>query len=251
MRDAVTSAGVASVTGQSTTIQRELTPTQQGVNYTVKTPQLTTEEANKVTAAIRKLEGGDVRATETVGPAVGKELTQNATYAALLGFGLILVYIGIRFDFIMGVGSILAAIHDVAIAMGLFALLNLEFTVSTVAALLTLVGYSLNDSIIVSDRIRENMRTMRGQPYRKIVNAAINQTLSRTVMTSLTVMLPLLSLLIIGGPVLRDFAFILVTGILVGTYSSVYIVSPMIVYFEDWRTSRRKDAPATAPAPKA
>lgn len=251
VRDAVTSAGVASVTGQSTTIQRELTPTQQGVNYTVKTPQLTTEEANKVTAAIRKLEGGDVRATETVGPAVGKELTQNATYAALLGFGLILVYIGIRFDFIMGVGSILAAIHDVAIAMGLFALLNLEFTVSTVAALLTLVGYSLNDSIIVSDRIRENMRTMRGQPYRKIVNAAINQTLSRTVMTSLTVMLPLLSLLIIGGPVLRDFAFILVTGILVGTYSSVYIVSPMIVYFEDWRTSRRKDAPATAPAPKA
>lgn len=125
------------------------------------------------------------------------------------------------------------------IAMGLFALLNLEFTVATVAALLTLIGYSLNDSIIVSDRIRENIKEMRGKSYREIVNLAINQTLSRTIMTSVSTMLPLLSLLIFGGPVLRDFSLVLLVGILIGTYSSIYIVAPLVVYFEEWRDRRK------------
>ncbi|WP_339095720.1 protein translocase subunit SecD [Deinococcus sp. VB142] len=246
VRNAVIGAGVGKVTGQSATIQRDNTPGQQGATYTVKVPELTADEVKQLSAAITKLPQGQVAASETVGPAVGKELTQKTIYAALLGLGLILVYVGFRFDFIMGLGSILAAIHDVAIAMGLFALLNLEFTVATVAALLTLIGYSLNDSIIVSDRIRENLRTMRGRSYRDIVNAAINQTLSRTVMTSVSTMLPLVSLLIFGGPVLRDFSLILLVGILVGTYSSIYIVAPLVVYFEEWRERNKASKPVTS-----
>lgn len=239
VRSAVAGAGVPKVTPQSATIQRTETPGLSGAQYTVKVPELTTPEVQKLSAAISKLPQGEVQATETVGPAVGQELTQKTIYAVLLGLGLILVYVGFRFDFIMGLGSILAAIHDVAIAMGLFSLLGLEFTVATVAALLTLIGYSLNDSIIVSDRIRENLREMRGRPYREIVNTSINQTLSRTVMTSISTMLPLVSLLVFGGPVLRDFSLILLIGILVGTYSSIYIVAPMVVYLEEWKDKRK------------
>jgi SecD/SecF fusion protein len=122
--------------------------------------------------------------------------------------------------------------------LGLYALLGREFTITTVAAILTLIGYSLNDSIIVSDRIRENLKLMRGESYSNIVNTSINQTLSRTIMTSVATMLPLLSLLVFGGPVLRDFSLILLVGILVGTYSSIYIVAPMAVYYKDWQLSR-------------
>lgn len=188
-----------------------------------------------------------MQSTETVGPAVGQELTQKTIYAVLLGMGLILVYVGFRFDFIMGMGSILAVVHDVAIVMGLYSLLGLEFSIASVAALLTLIGYSLNDSIIVSDRIRENIKEMRGRPYREIVNMSINQTLSRTIMTSISTMLPLLSLLIFGGPVLRDFSLVLLVGILIGTYSSIYIVAPLVVYFEEWNRRRKEGAqPAKA-----
>ncbi|GMA16408.1 protein translocase subunit SecD [Deinococcus metallilatus] len=239
VRSAVAGAGVAKVTPQSAAIQRDVTPGLAGAQYTVKVPELTSPEVQKLSAAISKLPQGDVQATETVGPAVGQELTQKTVYAVILGLGLILVYVGFRFDFIMGLGSILAAIHDVAIAMGLFSLLGLEFTIASVAALLTLIGYSLNDSIIVSDRIRENLREMRGRPYREIVNVSINQTLSRTVMTSVSTMLPLVSLLVFGGPVLRDFSLILLIGILVGTYSSIYIVAPMVVYLEEWKDKRK------------
>ncbi|SEJ04837.1 protein translocase subunit secF /protein translocase subunit secD [Deinococcus reticulitermitis] len=243
VRNTVIGAGLAKVTGQSAAIQRDTTVGQTSASYTVKVPELTAAETATLSAAIAQLPGGQVVATETVGPAVGQELTDKTIKAVLLGLGLILVYVGFRFDFIMGAGSILAAVHDVAIAMGLFALLNLEFTVASVAALLTLIGYSLNDSIIVSDRIRENLKTMRGHSYRGIVNTAINQTLSRTVMTSISTMLPLVSLLIFGGPVLRDFSLILLVGILVGTYSSIYIVAPLVVYFEEWRERNRAAGP--------
>jgi SecD/SecF fusion protein len=126
--------------------------------------------------------------------------------------------------------------------------LGREFTITTVAAILTLIGYSLNDSIIVSDRIRENLKLMRGQSYAHIVNTSINQTLSRTLMTSISTMLPLVALLVLGGPVLRDFSFILVVGIIVGTYSSIYIVAPMAVFFKDWQDNRKKAARAAAKA---
>lgn len=244
MRSAVAAAGVGKVTPQSITLQRDSTPGIQGSQYTVKIPELTAEEVDKVRAAVSKLPGGEIRSSETVGPAVGKELTEKTIKAALLGLALILIYVWLRFDFMMGLGSVLASIHDVAIAMGIFSLLNLEFTVATVAAILTLIGYSLNDSIIVSDRIRENLKEMKGQPYRDIVNASINQTLSRTIMTSVSTMLPLLSLLFLGGPVLRDFSLILLIGILVGTYSSIYIVAPMVVFYEEWQSKRQNAAKA-------
>jgi SecD/SecF fusion protein len=130
----------------------------------------------------------------------------------------------------------------------LYALLGREFTITTVAAILTLIGYSLNDSIIVSDRIRENLKKMRGQPYAQIVNTSINQTLSRTLVTSIATALPLVALLFFGGPVLRDFSFVMVIGILVGTYSSMYIVAPIAVLFKDWQEKNKKAARAAAKA---
>ncbi|MFC5848159.1 protein translocase subunit SecD [Deinococcus petrolearius] len=247
VRAAVAGAGVPEVTAQSAAIQRDVTPGQSGAQYTVKVPELTAAQAQTLGTAITKLPGGQVQATETVGPTVGQELTTQTTRAVVLGLALILIYVGFRFDFVMGLGSIVAVLHDVAIVMGLYSLLGLEFTIASVAALLTLIGYSLNDSIIVSDRIRENIREMRGRSYREIVNTSINQTLSRTVMTSISTMLPLLSLLIFGGPVLRDFSLVLLVGILVGTYSSIYIVAPLVVYFEETR-NRRKNGGAPAKA---
>ncbi|GGK32844.1 protein translocase subunit SecDF [Deinococcus malanensis] len=247
IRSAVTGAGVGKVSPQNATIQRDVVPGQAGTQYTVKVPQLNTAELNTISAAIGRVGDAQVLSTETVGPAVGRELTDKTVAAVLLGLGLILVYVGFRFDFVMGLGSILAAIHDVAIALGLFSLLGLEFTIASVAALLTLIGYSLNDSIIVSDRIRENLREMRGKSYRQIVNTSINQTLSRTIMTSISTMLPLISLLIFGGPVLRDFSLILLVGILVGTYSSIYIVAPLVVFLEEWTTRRKVTGGVAAP----
>lgn len=244
VRRAVAGAGVNDVTAQSAAIQRDLNrPGQTSAQYTVKVPELTAAEAQQVGNAIAKLPGGQVESTETVGPAVGKELTDHTIKAVLLGLGLILIYVGFRFDFIMGVASVIAVLHDVAIVMGLYSLLGLEFSIASVAALLTLIGYSLNDSIIVSDRIRENLKEMRGKSYREIVNTSINQTLSRTVMTSVSTMLPLLSLLVFGGPVLRDFSLALLIGILVGTYSSIFIVAPLVVYFEEWNDKRKQNAP--------
>ncbi len=239
VRSAVAGAGLGKVTPQNASIQRDITPSVSGATYTIKVPQLTSIEVQTLTGAIVKLPQGEVQSSETVGPAVGKELTDNTIRAVLLGLGLILIYVGFRFDFIMGLGSIVAVLHDVAIVMGLYSLLGLEFTIASVAALLTLIGYSLNDSIIVSDRIRENIREMRGRSYRDIVNTSINQTLSRTIMTSVATMLPLVSLLIFGGPVLRDFSMVLLVGILIGTYSSIYIVAPLVVYFEEWNRKRK------------
>ena len=246
VRKAVAEAGVGKVTAQSAAIQRDITPGLTGAQYTIKVPELTAAEATTIGNAIAKLPSGQLQATETVGPAVGKELTDHTIKAVLLGMALILVYVGFRFDFIMGLGSILAVLHDVAIVMGLYSLLGLEFSIASVAALLTLIGYSLNDSIIVSDRIRENLKEMRGKSYRDIVNTSINQTLSRTVMTSVSTMLPLLSLLIFGGPVLRDFSLALLVGIVIGTYSSIFIVAPLVVYFEEWNDKRKQNAPAKA-----
>ncbi|GGL80422.1 protein translocase subunit SecDF [Deinococcus aerolatus] len=244
VRVAAAGAGLEKVNAQNAAIQRDINPAQQGAQYSIKVPELTSAEAQTLGAALSKLPGGEVQATETVGPAVGKELTQKTIYAVLLGLGLILVYVGFRFDFIMGLGSIVAVLHDVAIVMGLYSLLGLEFGIASVAALLTLIGYSLNDSIIVSDRIRENIREIRGQSFRQIVNTSINQTLSRTIMTSVSTMLPLISLLIFGGPVLRDFSLALLVGILIGTYSSIYIVAPLVVYVEEWNKKRHSEGKA-------
>jgi SecD/SecF fusion protein len=172
---------------------------------------------------------------DTVGPAIGSELRNSALIAMLIAFGLILVYVAWRFwpNWIIAVAAVLASIHDVGIVMGVLNLTNTEFSIPVLAALLFVVGYSLNDSIIIADRIRENLRKTRGVSYADIVEAAVNQTLSRTVMTSLTTLLPVIALFIFGGSVLRGFSLALLVGISFGTYSSIFILAPMVVWFRN------------------
>ncbi len=237
---AAASAGVPGVTDSSTQVIFSRTPGQDKNDFTVRVGELTNAQVNTVAAAVSKLEGAQVISKEAVGPSVGRELTEKTIWAVIVSLGLTLAYVWYRFDLVLGVGSVLAVAHDVFICFGLYALLGREFTITTVAAVLTLIGYSLNDSIIVSDRIRENLKVMRGEPYAKIVNTSINQTLSRTLLTSVATMLPLVALLVAGGPTLRDFSLILVIGILVGTYSSIYIVAPLAVWWKDYQETRKK-----------
>jgi SecD/SecF fusion protein len=181
---------------------------------------------------------------DVVGPAVGADLRQGAILAVVVAFGLILIYVGFRFwpNWIVAVAAVLASVHDVALVMGFLALTGAEFSIPVLAALLFVVGYSLNDSIIIADRIRENLRRVRGGSYGELVNLAVNQTLSRTILTSGTTLLPVLALLFFGGSVLRDFSVTLLVGIGVGTFSSIFILAPMIVWFKN----RQR-----APKPKA
>jgi SecD/SecF fusion protein len=244
VRNAVGGLKMKDIAGQDisasgTSIVESQTPGIVGKDFTVRVGELSPDSQKIFRAVLEKLPNAKVTQTETVGPAVGGELRQKTIEAVLVSLLLTLVYVAFRFDVILGVGSVVAVLHDVFIVMGLYALLGREFTITSVAAVLTLVGYSLNDSIIVSDRIRENLKLMRGAKYSDIVNASINQTLSRTIMTSVATMLPLIALLFLGGPVLRDFSLVLLIGILVGTYSSIYIVAPMAVFYKNWQESRR------------
>jgi SecD/SecF fusion protein len=240
VRSSLSAANVNGVSSSGASIVESSTVGIVGKDFTVRVGELKKPEQDQLKTAFKKLDGGSVTQVETVGPAVGNELRSLTIQGVLIALLLTLIYVAIRFDIIFGLGSVVAVAHDVAICLGLYALLGREFTITTVAAILTLIGYSLNDSIIVSDRIRENLKVMRGESYAKIVNTSINQTLSRTLMTSVATMLPLVALLIFGGPVLRDFSLILLVGILVGTYSSIYIVAPMAVYYKDWQAGRAK-----------
>ena len=183
-----------------------------------------------------------------VGPAVGSDLRQGAIYALAVALALILVYVTWRFwpNWIIAVAAIIAVIHDVGIVMGGLDLINATFSIPVLAAILFVVGYSLNDSIIIADRIRENLRKSRGETYEDVVDRSVNQTLSRTVMTSGTTLLPVLALFFFGGSVLRDFSTALLIGIGIGTYSSIFILAPMVVWFKRWqrkpRTSKRRTA---------
>lgn len=247
VRSKLETSNIEGVDAKAAVIQRSVTPNIEGAQFTVKVGEISDTTSDKLRTALGELEGGEVTQIEKVGPTVGQELTQKTLSAVVLGLILILIYVAFRFDIIFGVGSVIAVLHDVGIVMGLYSLLGLEFTISTVAAILTLIGYSLNDSIIVSDRMRENIKIMRGKPFKEIVNASINQTLSRTIMTSVTTMLPLVSLFFLGGVVLRDFSMILLLGIIIGTYSSIYIVAPMVVFYNNWLSTRKKPSkPAKA-----
>lgn len=171
--------------------------------------------------------------TEVVGPKVGGDLRRQALYVTLAGLGAMLIYIWFRFELIYGVAAIVATFHDVIVTIGFFSLLNKEITLTVIAALLTLVGYSMNDTIVVFDRIRENARTNKREPFVDLVNRSINQTLSRTILTSGLTFLAVLSLYLFGGEVIRGFAFALVIGVIIGTYSSIAIASPIVVYFQE------------------
>ncbi|HMD84209.1 MAG TPA: protein translocase subunit SecF [Terriglobia bacterium] len=169
--------------------------------------------------------------TKIVGPKVGSDLRRQAVYVTLAGLGAMLVYIWFRFELIYGVAAVVATFHDVIITLGFFSLLNKEITLTVIAALLTLVGYSMNDTIVVFDRIRENVHATKRPDFSKLVDHSINQTLSRTILTSGLTFLAVLSLFLFGGEVIHGFAFCLVVGVIIGTYSSVFIASPIVVYF--------------------
>jgi len=173
-----------------------------------------------------------------VGPQVGKQLTHQAEWATLYSLAGMLVYLAFRFEWIYGVAAVVAVFHDTLITVGAFSLTNREITLTVIAAILTLIGYSMNDTIVVFDRIRENVKLLRRESLSEIVNRSINQTLSRTVLTSGLTFMTVLSLYLFGGEVLRGFSFALVIGILIGTYSSIAVAAPMLVAYQNWRVER-------------
>jgi len=187
-----------------------------------------------------------IRNVEIVGPKVGAELRKQAIFVTLYALGGMLVYIAFRFEWVYGAAAVLAVFHDVLITLGFFSLLHFEISLTVIAALLTLVGYSMNDTIVIFDRIRENNRLLRKESFADVVNKSINQTLSRTILTSGLTFLTVLVLFLIGGQVLRAFSFALVVGIVVGTYSSFGIAAPLVVAWDRWRG--RGVAAATGPA---
>jgi preprotein translocase subunit SecF len=181
--------------------------------------------------------------TEIVGPVVGQELRSKARNATILALVAMLIYIGLRFEFIYGVGATIAVVHDVLVTLGLVSLFGYEISLNVIAAFLTLVGYSVNDTIVIFDRVRENRRFLRRKSLDEIINLSINQTLRRTVLTSGITFITVLALFVLGGEVLRSFAFVLVAGIVVGTYSSIAIASPVVSW---WRRVREKRSPEGA-----
>lgn len=188
-----------------------------------------------------------IRQTEVVGPKVGGELRTKALLATLYALAGMLVYIAFRFEWIYGVAAVIAVFHDTLITVGLFSLFGKEISLTVVAALLTLVGYSMNDTIVVFDRIRENLKLMRREKFEPLVNASINQTLSRTILTSGLTFLTALSLFLFGGQVLNGFAFALVAGIIIGTYSSVFVASPILVFWQQHLEAKKQDGRAAVP----
>ncbi len=171
----------------------------------------------------------DVRRVDFVGPQVGKELTEDGGLAVLYALIAILIYVSWRFEFRFSLGAVAALIHDVVITLGIFSVLQLDFDLSVLAAILAVIGYSLNDTIVVFDRVRENFRKIRKKTALEITNISINQTISRTLMTSFTTLLVLLSLFFLGGEVIHSFALALIIGVVVGTYSSVYVATTSVL----------------------
>jgi preprotein translocase subunit SecF len=181
-----------------------------------------------------------VRNVEIVGPQVGSQLQTQAKLAVLYSLAGMLVYLAFRFEWIYGVAAVVTVFHDTLITVGAFSLANKEISLTVIAAILTLIGYSNNDTIVIFDRIRENLKLMRRESLAQIVNKSINQTLSRTILTAGLTFLTVLALYLFGGEVLHGFSFALVIGILIGTYSSIAIAAPILVAYQDWRTKRGK-----------
>jgi len=186
----------------------------------------------------------------TVGPKVGAELRNKAVMATLYALAGMLVYIAFRFEWIYGLGAVIACFHDTLITIGLFSIFNEQISMTVIAALLTLVGYSMNDTIVIFDRIRENLKISRREPLEQVMNRAVNQTLSRTVMTSGLTFLTVIALFLFGGPVLHGFSFALVCGIIVGTYSSVFVASPIVLFWHNYVDTRKKRTAPVVAAPR-
>jgi len=188
---------------------------------------------------------------EIVGPQVGEQLRKQALLAIGYSLAGMLVYLWFRFEMIYGVAAVVAVFHDTLITVGAFSLTNKEISLTVIAAILTLIGYSMNDTIVVFDRIRENVKLLRRESLADIVNKSINQTLSRTILTSGLTFLTVLSLFLFGGEVLHGFSFALVIGILIGTYSSIAIAAPMLVAYQEWRIKHGGQPAQVATLPAA
>ncbi len=253
MRNPLQSAGVALSEDQLQDIARAIlgyrdSPPRSGILESFDALSQVPGVTPQIISALKQecyISGFSIRSIETVGPKVGEELRSKAVQATLLALVGMLVYIGFRFEFGFGLAAVLAVTHDTIVTVGLFSLLNKPIDLTVVAALLTLVGYSMNDTIVVFDRVRENLKLNRRESFSNIVNQSINQTLSRTVMTSGLTLLTALALWLFGGPVLNGFAFALVAGIIVGTFSSVFIASPILIFWQNFMAGRKA---AVAPA---
>lgn len=217
--------------------------------------ELAPEEAQKL--AIEKVRGvlessfeGDIdyRRTEYVGPQVGEELKKQGLYAVLFSLLGILAYVSFRFEWQFGLAAILALAHDTIATIGLFSLTQMEFNLSTVAAILMIAGYSINDTVVVFDRVRENLRKYRKKPLDEILNNSINQTLARTIMTSVTTMLALMALWAFGGEVIQGFVNALIFGVLIGTYSSIFVAAPVLMLIHRRRKTGAEDSAEQVPA---
>jgi preprotein translocase subunit SecF len=216
-------------------------PTEALVRFQTPAGANPAQTVDKVKAAVRA-SIGDVRfeRTDVVGPKVSGELFQAGLMALILSIGLMLIYIWFRFELQFGIGAVVALFHDVFLTFGIIAFTRLEFSLSTVAAILTVIGYSMNDTVVVFDRLRENLRKYKTMPLREVIDLSINETLSRTVITGLTALLALGGLAVFGGPTLFGMSVVLMFGIVIGTYSSIYVAAPVILL---WGV-KRGDAPA-------
>jgi preprotein translocase subunit SecF len=206
---------------------------------------VTTEMIVAVEGALQQVQP-DIKfvSVESVGPKVSGELINTAIIAVVLAIGAVLIYIWLRFEWQFAAGAVLALVHDVVLTIGVFSELQIRFDLSIIAALLTIVGYSLNDTVVVFDRVRENLRKYKKRPLKEVLNMSINETLSRTFMTSVTTLLALLALFILGGDVIRGFVFAMIWGVIVGTYSSIFVATAALLYFGVKRDWSKPDANA-------
>ena len=220
-------------------IQQFGTPTDVLIRVAEAADAASTERDLSAVDAMRQdLEGEfEIRRVEIVGPQVSRELIQTGLLAVVGAIGSMLIYIWFRFEWQFSVGAVMALVHDVILTIGVFSLLQLDFNLSILAAILTIVGYSMNDTVVVYDRVRENLRKYKKMDISELLDIAINQTLSRTVMTSVTTLLALIALYTLGGEVIRGFTFAMIWGVLVGTYSSIFIAAPLLIRLgvkRDW-----------------
>ena len=220
-------------------IQQFGTPTDVLIRVAEADGAVSTERDLSAVDAIRQdLEGEfEIRRVEIVGPQVSRELIQTGLLAVVAAISSMLIYIWFRFEWQFSVGAVMALVHDVILTIGIFSLLQLDFNLSILAAILTIVGYSMNDTVVVYDRVRENLRKFKKMDISELLDIAINQTLSRTVMTSVTTLLALIALYTLGGEVIRGFTFAMIWGVLVGTYSSIFIAAPLLIRLgvkRDW-----------------
>jgi len=209
--------------------------------------------AMKVERGLREKfgEGFTVERVEAVGPKVGKDLQKKALLAIFYSLIGILIYITLRFEFKFGVAAIIATAHDTIVVVGAISVFDKEFTLTVLAAILTVIGYSLNDTVVVFDRIRENLRLRRGMVLPDLLNMSVNQTLSRTTLTSGVTLLTVFSLFFLGGEVIHDFAFTLIVGIVIGTYSSIYVASPIVMMWANMEKAKAQRAEASGAGKKA